>query len=228
MRGRLFQFAAILFIAVFAFTFFINSGGAEQPVRPDRGAVGTTAGEGPEMGPAGPEPLVNRVLEQLRNGQPTESQDDPTAGAIVPIVAADRGSLNELGQLEIPAIGVKETVNSGVHEEVLKSGPGHWPGTPLPGSRGNSVVSGHRNTNTKPFADLDKLRPGDEITFSAGRRTSTFSVERTVIVDEADYAQLVLEQPADPNQRLLTMFACHPVGSRQQRIVVQASAEVRL
>lgn len=227
MGRRLLQVSATLFVAVFAFTFFVNSGGTDQRDPADRSST-VSLDQGGSANEDAPEPLVSRVLEQLRNGQPTESQDDPTAGSIVPIVAADRGSLNKVGQLEIPTIGVVETVNSGVHEEVLKGGPGHWPGTPLPGDRGNSVVSGHRNTNTKPFADLDKLRPGDEITVTAGRRTATFAVERTVIVDEADYADLVLEQPANPNERLLTMFACHPVGSRQQRIVVQARAEVRL
>ena len=44
----------------------------------------------------------------------------------------------------------------------LKEGPGHYPGTPLPGQAGNSAIAGHRTTYGAPFNRIDEL-----VTFDA-------------------------------------------------------------
>src|SRR5262249_7176887 len=59
-----------------------------------------------------------------------------------------------------PAIGLNVTVVEGDTTDQLRIGPGHRPGTPLPGKRGNSLVFGHRHGWGGPFADLDQLHTG--------------------------------------------------------------------
>ncbi|MGH8929555.1 MAG: class E sortase [Egibacteraceae bacterium] len=140
-------------------------------------------------------------------------------------VTFERGATVAIGRLIAPGIGLDVPFSEGVYDEVLERGPGHWPGTPLPGELGNAVLSGHRTTFTKPFANLDLLAPGDEITTGIGHLPGVeFKVVETRIVPEAEYAATVLAQPLDPHVRRLTLFACHPKGQRTHRIVVIAEA----
>lgn len=168
---------------------------------------------------------MTRLLDQQRAGQLTPAQDDPISGVVVPVVAARPGNLTALGSLAIPAIKLTTAFYDGVYDEVLARGPGHWPGTPLPGQPGNSVLSGHRVTHTHPFLNLDRLRPGDVVLVKLGSSTIRYTVVGTRIVAEADYVPVVLRQPADPAERLLTLFGCNPKHSHRERIVVQARAQ---
>jgi sortase A len=67
--------------------------------------------------------------------------------------------------LDIPSIGVRNmVVVEGTTPENMMLGPGHVRNTPLPGQLGLSVIYGRRTTFGAPFARLDQLVPGDEIT----------------------------------------------------------------
>ena len=147
----------------------------------------------------------------------------PTALAAVP---TRPGPYRKLGRLEIPSLSLSVSYGGGVFAETLDKGPGHWPGTPAPGSSGNAVISGHRNTHTRPFKELDELDPGDKIITSyEDRDPVTFEVVKTTIVPESEYRDFVLRQPTDATARELTLFACHPEGNPVFRIVVEARAQ---
>ena len=45
----------------------------------------------------------------------------------------------------------------GVQTADLRMGPGHYPGTPLPGEAGNASIAGHRTTYAHPFYDLNAV-----------------------------------------------------------------------
>jgi sortase A len=123
-----------------------------------------------------------------------------------------------LGSIEIPAIGVDETVRSGVSLSVIDQGVAQWAGTVGPGEDGNLVLAGHRTTHSKPFADLDRLAVGDLIYVTDGVGFSVmYRVAETTIVDPQD-----LWITYDRDRPMLTMFACHPKGSGRYRIVVTA------
>lgn len=122
-----------------------------------------------------------------------------------------------IGTIEIPRIGLRHTIYEGIWLTVLDKGPGHWPGTALPGRRGNTVFPGHRVTNTRPFRRIDELRPGDRIVFRMPYGTYTYAVRRTFIV--LPTAMWVVDQ-SDAFEA--TLIACHPPGSARQRIVVRA------
>src|SRR5690606_21405806 len=100
-------------------------------------------------------------------------------------------------------------------------GPGHWPGTPLPGQPGNVVFGGHRVTHSHPFRDLDQLAPGDLIEFELtdGSRHAYAVTEQFVV--QPDALWIVDPLPGE----MLTLFACHPKGSARQRIVVRAALQ---
>lgn len=135
------------------------------------------------------------------------------------------GPYVKLGRIKIPSVGLDAQYGEGVYEKTLNRGPGHWPGTPMPGSEGNAVLSGHRNTHTQPFKQLDELKDDDKIVVSYGDKTTTYRVTKTTIVPEDEFKDLVVRQPKGDGAREITLFACHPEGNPIFRIVVQAKAD---
>ena len=119
------------------------------------------------------------------------------------------------GTLEIPSIGLSQPFFEGVTLTAIDNGPSHWPGTAMPGQLGNTVIAGHRTTNTRPFWDLDLVQPGDELIFTmlTGERF-VYTLDNVEIVDAN--ALYIVDQSYDYRA---TLFACHPKGSLRQRVV---------
>lgn len=65
--------------------------------------------------------------------------------------------------VQIPKYGVNVVVAQGDDVSQLRNGPGHRIGTPLPGARGNAVVTAHRSAWGSPFAQLGHVHKGDLI-----------------------------------------------------------------
>lgn len=123
--------------------------------------------------------------------------------------------LTELGSLEIPKLKVTEPLLEGISLNTLDRGPGHWPGTAMPGHIGNVVVGGHRTSHSRPFRHIDQLVPGDEVILTTLEGRFVYKVTSTKIVTP-DAMWIVDQQPTFT----ATLFACHPVGSTRERIVV--------
>jgi sortase A len=121
----------------------------------------------------------------------------------------------EIGSIAIPKIEVAKSMYEGVSLNTLDIGPGHWPGTAMPGQRGNVVVAGHRTSHDKPFRHLDLLVPGDQVVMGTLAGSFTYVVSSTEIVTPD--AIRIIEQT---DAYTATLFACHPVGSTKERIVV--------
>jgi sortase A len=125
-----------------------------------------------------------------------------------------------LATIEIPSIGVTKTMYEGVQLAVLDHGPGHWPGSAMPGQLGNLVVAGHRMSHDHPFRDLDQLVPGDEMIITTAATRFVYRVSGTEIVTP-DSVWITAPTP----DATATLFACHPKGSTRQRIVVHLSLD---
>ncbi len=131
-----------------------------------------------------------------------------------------------VAKLVIPDIGVDWTVVAGVGTEELRNGPGHYPGTPMPGMAGNVGIAGHRTTWGAPFNRIDELEPGDELTVQTIQGTFTYRVipqesgkgHFIVSPDRVD----VLDQDFEDSPNRITLTACHPKFSARQRIIVVA------
>jgi sortase A len=122
----------------------------------------------------------------------------------------------QVGSIEIPKIGLSLPLFSGVNLATLDEGPGHWPGTALPGQLGNAVVAAHRVSHGGPFRRIDKLAIGDHVTFRLPGGDVTYEVTATDVV--APETIQIIEQTQD---KTATLFACHPPGSTQFRYVVK-------
>jgi sortase A len=108
-------------------------------------------------------------------------------------------------------------VVEGVAPDDLKKGPGHYPGTSLPGAEGNMGIAGHRTTYARPFWALDRLEAGDRIYVDTRGGRFIYRVEWARVVDPNQVE--VLDPTSAPS---LTLTTCHPKFSAAQRLVVRA------
>lgn len=95
-----------------------------------------------------------------------------------------------VAMIEMPSINQRAVVVEGSQAEQLKAGPGHVPGTPFPGEKGQSFIVGKRTTYGAPFWGINDLHPGDPIivTTPAGRFEYAVMASRTVMPGDADIA----------------------------------------
>lgn len=116
-------------------------------------------------------------------------------------------------------------VVEGVSVADLKKGPGHIPGTALPGAVGNVVLSGHRTTYQAPFNRFGELRAGDLVVLETRDSWFTYTVTGSKVVAptavEVTYA-VPGDPVAVPTRRLLTMTTCNPKYSARQRLIISA------
>lgn len=150
-------------------------------------------------------------------------QTSGAEGAKVIPPAPAQGGL--VGRIQIPAIGADWYFYEGVDLSILKDGPGHYMGTPLPGQPGNAAIAGHRTTYGAPFNRIDELKSGDEITISYITGAEFTYSYRTTDIVSPDQTDVLQARDFDGDGELdntLTLTACHPKYSARQRIVVRA------
>ncbi len=143
----------------------------------------------------------------------TTPSSPPTTAPV--IVAPPVGS--PVGIISIPRISLQMVVVEGTGADQLRSGPGHYPGTPLPGEPGNVAIAGHRTTYLHPFYNLNELSPGDDIEILTVQGLFVYRVVSSQSVSPSDVA--VTDPTAQPT---LTLTTCTPRYSATQRLVVQA------
>ncbi|MBB2908811.1 sortase A [Streptosporangium becharense] len=137
-----------------------------------------------------------------------------------------------LAMLTIPRLGAdyRYAVVEGVDWEHLRKGPGHYPGTAMPGKVGNFVLSGHRTTYAAPFNRIDELRRGDDIVVDAREARYTYRVtgKRVVAPTELDVIAPVPGRPGRaPSKAMITLATCHPEYSAAQRLIVFGKLDAR-
>jgi sortase A len=150
-----------------------------------------------------PEPTTTVAL-------PAETVKPPAVADKPPADAAP----DDLGFVEIPKIGLRERMLEGIDLPILDNGAGHWPGTAMPGEKGNLVLAGHRVSHTKPFRNIDKLEEGDEVFISTNGKKFRYEVTGHEIVTP-DAVRIIDPTP----DATATLFACHPPGSTAYRWV---------
>ena len=122
-----------------------------------------------------------------------------------------------VGTITIPKIDLSMVVVEGTGDAQLQTGPGHYPGTPLPGEIGNAAIAGHRTTYLHPFYNLNELVPGDSITIVTLQGIFLYHVTGSLAVPPTDVS--VVDQTRYPT---LTLTTCNPRYSASQRLVVHA------
>lgn len=109
--------------------------------------------------------------EQWHTRDVSDAGDEP-----VPPPAPEPGQ--PFVRLHLPALGQDEqyTVVEGTREEYLRTGPGRYPQTQLPGERGNLTLAGHRNGSAAAFRHIDRLRPCDAVVVETETQWLTYRV----------------------------------------------------
>lgn len=133
--------------------------------------------------------------------------------------AGELANGDPITKISIPAADLKPTVVvEGTGATALRAGAGHYPNTPLPGEEGNVAIAGHRTTYGKPFANLDRLKPGDDIILETPIGTYTYKVSKDPFVVSPTDFSVISQTPG----KTLTLTTCHPKGSARQRLIIKA------
>ena len=91
-----------------------------------------------------------------------------------------------LGRIVIPHIGISYVVVKGTGTDDLKSGPGLYPQTTVPGLSRTTAIAGHRTTYLAPFRHIDSLVKGDEILLQMPYAHFTYTVTSLAVVAPTD------------------------------------------
>ncbi len=130
------------------------------------------------------------------------------------------GMGDAIGKIVIGKIGASFDVVQGTDEASLEKGPGHYPGTALPGLGQTVAIAGHRTTYLEPFRHIDQLAPGDPIVLKMPYGQFTYIVQyHKIVVPSA------LWVTNNVGYERLVLSACNPLYSAAQRIIVFARLE---
>ncbi len=125
-----------------------------------------------------------------------------------------------IARLRIPAAEMDYVVFGGDDQSILEKGPGHVPGSELPGeetSRNNCVITAHRDSH---FRHLGWLRRGHRIELETPSGTISYRVvSREIVTPDA---VRVLQPTEKPRLTLITCYPFNWVGAAPQRLVVVA------
>jgi len=163
---------------------------------------------------------------------------DPTmveqsTAAIKRVIKASEGDV--IARIMAPSIGLDKFIVEGAAATELRSAVGRYRGTAFLGNKGNVALAGHRTTYGAPFGRIGELMPGDKINILTPVGTAIYEVMDPVVASKlwagtvreigAGYSvvgpsdEFVL---ADVGDNRLTLTACHPKFSAEERIVVVA------
>ena len=170
---------------------------------------------------AGARYALGAVAQDDARRQWEESEAHAALGAARASVSRDHGSSvvadgAPVARLIIPKIGLDEIVLEGVNDDDLNGGPGHYPGSPLPGAAGNAIISAHRDRH---FKNLGELAVGDTLHTEAGSRVVAWIVVSRRIIDKDD---ATLFPSKDSRLTLTTCWPIRYLGSAPDRLIVTA------
>lgn len=167
--------------------------------------VCTAAGIASGVSPSSLQPKLRRELASSATRAAYRAGTVPSGEALV--------------RIRIPKLGVDTVAVQGVDPVSLRAGAGHYPSSAFPCSEGDSAIAGHRTTYGGPFAQVDRLVPGDEILVNTPVSSCRYVVEiHPFTVLPTDVAVLA----ATPGAYTLTLTAGQPKGSDTYRIIVKA------
>ena len=144
---------------------------------------------------------------------PGGSETSASPGA-VDVVRPEEGET--FGLVYVPRLRSKawaQPLSSGIEDEQLNSGIGHFPNSAMPGELGNFAIAGHRATYGEPFAFVDQFSPGDRVIIRTAKGWFVYTLTKDQIVKPED-VWVVDPVPgqagAEPTQALLTIVTCEP------------------
>ncbi len=114
----------------------------------------------------------------------------------LPDTAPDYGSA--VAVVNIPKLGLTQVVVEGISSNFTQAGPGHVPGTVLPGQAGEATIVGRRTTFGAPFFSIGSLKSGDVIKVITVEGPSVYKVveaKKATALTGANTLKLVTSTP---------------------------------
>lgn len=158
-------------------------------------------------------------VDRHRVGGRRTPNDDATSAVPLPVFALSSREIRRgvpVARLVIPAIELDEIVTEGVGPVELNGGPGHFPGSVLPGEAGNAIVSAHRDRHFRRFGEL-----------GIGSRIRTETRSRTVewVIVERRIVSRDTPSLFEESEATLTLTTCWPIryfGPAPDRLLIVA------
>jgi sortase A len=130
--------------------------------------------------------------------------------------------------IEIPKIKISAPlIVVGKEEEVKKAldrGVVLWPGSALPGEKGQVIILGHSAPQNWPkikydwvFSNLNLLEKDDEILIYFRNKKYVYSVENKIFLNRGQQLP-----KTDPEKSVLFLISCWPPGKDFRRIAIEA------
>lgn len=122
-----------------------------------------------------------------------------------------------IGIIKIPKIKLNVALSEGVDVDTLKYAVGHFTGTPMPGSKGNFCVAGHRSyAYNEYFNRLDELTTGDKIIVTTVDGEFTYEVYDSKIVKPEEISVLDNTKSSE-----ITLVTCTPIRIATHRLIIK-------
>lgn len=123
---------------------------------------------------------------------------------------------DNIGTLTIPTIFLeKAPIKEGTEFSTLEKAIGHFKGTNI--YDGNVAFASHnRGSNANYFANINKLKEGDEVYYESIYGTRKYSVETIIEITETDFSYL--QETEDNRLTLITCIKNQP----EKRLCIQA------
>lgn len=131
----------------------------------------------------------------------------------------------------IPLVDIKQKKVEGVKElndifmKELENGVIRYPGSALPGEKGNSFIFGHSSNfpwlegeYNDVFALLDKVVFDDEVVVYYGQEKHTYKIRTKDVIRPGDVSVLKSNEKSDRSQ--ITLMTCWPIGTTLNRLVL--------
>jgi len=145
-------------------------------------------------------------------------------------------STEKLNSIEIPRIGIianlvfvpdtDTNTSAGNLKKYLDKGVLHYPGSTLPGRKGQVIILGHSSPLSWPkvrydwvFSNLNKLGVGDKIAVIYNGHEYTYRVNRTVYLEKGEELS---DSTLTKQRNMLVLVSCWPPGKDSRRIAVEA------
>lgn len=126
----------------------------------------------------------------------------------------------QANRIQIPSIGVDAPIVQGDGWEQLKKGVAQHIGSANPGEPSNIVLAAHNDVFGEIFRDLDRLKPGDQVIIFTQKRSYTYIVSTTEIVEPTR-----VDLMSATTQPVVTLISCYPYLVDNKRIVVRAALQ---
>lgn len=167
---------------------------------------------------------ADRVTEELRRewSRPLDRAGSP---ALPADVTAGRVRLTEgFALLYVPRLrstAWEVPVLHGASSRELNRGVGHHEDSALPWQDGNVVISGHRTSYGRPFAEIEDLQVGDEVYLETRDAWFVYTlVDDAVVKPDALWVKRAQPTAAVAGaERIITLVTCTPKGSVSKRWV---------